>query len=64
LNIEPDNVSIILYDAMGKIIRFMKINNTFDRLVVPSGDIPSGTYIGILKNSDKPLGTVKFVIAK
>jgi hypothetical protein len=64
MNIKPDNASVVLYDAMGKIIRSMKINNTFDWLVVPSGDIPSGNYIGILKNSDKLLGTVKFVIAK
>jgi len=64
LNIGPDNASVVLYDAMGKIIRFMKINNTIDWLVVPLGDIPSGNYIGILKNNDKPLGTVKFVIAK
>ena len=64
LDKEPENGSIELYEATGKAIKTIPINNTHDWLVVALPEIPAGNYLAILKTGMKPVGIVKFVIVK
>lgn len=62
----PDNVNkgeIIIYDIYGKEIKKYSVTNTFDNITLSNEDLPSGTYLYLLKANNYS-STKKVIVIK
>jgi hypothetical protein len=61
---EPGNTIMKLYDAAGKVIRKISVNDTHDWLIVPVSDLSEGTYLCSLHFNDNTVKNARFVVIR